>query len=62
MPCPPVTPRRKPKFIDATPGNIEEYPVYVAFRDYGYASDQVRENTPRAVVRVDGGNNITDWT
>eukprot|EP00972_Heterocapsa_arctica_P023175 3412896-Heterocapsa_arctica.AAC.1 len=61
MPCPPVVPRRKPKFIVPTRGDIEEYPVDVV-KNYGYAINQVREETPRAVVRVDGGNNITDWT
>eukprot|EP00972_Heterocapsa_arctica_P093475 13787680-Heterocapsa_arctica.AAC.1 len=29
MPCPPVTPRRKPRFTVATPWDIETYPVEV---------------------------------
>eukprot|EP00972_Heterocapsa_arctica_P036102 5312652-Heterocapsa_arctica.AAC.1 len=29
---------------------------------YGYDIDQVRDKPPWAVVRVDGGNNINDWT
>eukprot|EP00972_Heterocapsa_arctica_P074366 10974262-Heterocapsa_arctica.AAC.2 len=29
MPCPPVVPRRKPRFIVATPDDIEVYPVDV---------------------------------
>eukprot|EP00972_Heterocapsa_arctica_P075146 11087725-Heterocapsa_arctica.AAC.1 len=33
MPCPLVAPRRKPKFVEVTPGDIEEYPVDVVFRD-----------------------------
>eukprot|EP00972_Heterocapsa_arctica_P008484 1237261-Heterocapsa_arctica.AAC.1 len=60
MPCSPVTPRRKPKFIDATPWDIETYPVEV-FKKYGYAIDHDRDAPPKAVVRVDGGNNIVDW-
>eukprot|EP00972_Heterocapsa_arctica_P043156 6362802-Heterocapsa_arctica.AAC.1 len=62
MPCPPVVPRRKPKFVDVARGDIEEYPVDVVFRNNGYAIYQVRDKPPRTVVRVDGGNNITDWT
>eukprot|EP00972_Heterocapsa_arctica_P014698 2164595-Heterocapsa_arctica.AAC.1 len=34
MPCPPVALRRTPKFVDVTPGNIEEYPVDVVFRNH----------------------------
>eukprot|EP00972_Heterocapsa_arctica_P031346 4616602-Heterocapsa_arctica.AAC.1 len=56
-----VTPRRKPRFTVATPCDIEVYPVEV-FKKYGYASDYERDNPPKAVVRVDGGNNIEDWT
>eukprot|EP00972_Heterocapsa_arctica_P116207 16451920-Heterocapsa_arctica.AAC.1 len=62
MSCPPVVPRRKPRFVVATPDDVEVYPVDVVFRNYGYAIDQIRDKPPRAVVRVDGGNNITDWT
>eukprot|EP00972_Heterocapsa_arctica_P002953 435337-Heterocapsa_arctica.AAC.1 len=40
MPCPPVVPKQKPKFIVPTRGDIEEYPVYGVFNNYGYAIDQ----------------------
>eukprot|EP00972_Heterocapsa_arctica_P060065 8858738-Heterocapsa_arctica.AAC.1 len=40
MPCPPVVPTRKPKFIAPTRGDIEEYPVDMVFRSYGYAIDR----------------------
>eukprot|EP00972_Heterocapsa_arctica_P048558 7157051-Heterocapsa_arctica.AAC.1 len=62
MPCKPVVPRRKPRFVDVTPGDIELCPVDVVFRNYGYAIYQTRDKPPVAVVRVDGGNHITDWT
>eukprot|EP00972_Heterocapsa_arctica_P015368 2264718-Heterocapsa_arctica.AAC.1 len=61
MPCSPVTPRRKPRFTVAAPWDIEVYPVEV-FKKYGYAIDYERDKPPKAVVRVDGGNNIEDWT
>eukprot|EP00972_Heterocapsa_arctica_P032485 4785644-Heterocapsa_arctica.AAC.1 len=61
MPCQPVVPRRKHKFIVPTRGDIEEYPVDL-LNKHGYAIDHVRDKPPRAVVRVDGGNNIADWT
>eukprot|EP00972_Heterocapsa_arctica_P097091 14324213-Heterocapsa_arctica.AAC.1 len=61
MPCPQVTPRRKPRFTVATLWDIEVYPVEV-FKKYGYAIGHEREEPPKAVVRVDGGNNIEYWT
>eukprot|EP00972_Heterocapsa_arctica_P096711 14268868-Heterocapsa_arctica.AAC.1 len=62
MPCAPVVPRRKPQFVDVTPDDIEELPVDIEFRDYGYAISYTRKVMPKAVLRVDGGNHITDWT
>jgi len=59
MPCKPVTPRRKPKFIDVTPSDIETFPVAV-FKRYGYAIDLVKDELPKVVNRVDGGENIAD--
>eukprot|EP00972_Heterocapsa_arctica_P047687 7034817-Heterocapsa_arctica.AAC.1 len=54
MPCSPVVPRLKPRFVDVTPDDIEEFPVDVEFRDYGYAIKYARKAVPKAVVRVDG--------
>eukprot|EP00972_Heterocapsa_arctica_P065414 9655188-Heterocapsa_arctica.AAC.1 len=34
MPCSPVVPRRKPRLVEVTPDDIEEYPVDVEFKDY----------------------------
>eukprot|EP00972_Heterocapsa_arctica_P101695 14984437-Heterocapsa_arctica.AAC.1 len=61
MPVTPVPPRRKPRFTLATPFDIEVYPVAV-FKQYCYVNDQERVKAPKAVDRVDGGNNIDDWT
>eukprot|EP00972_Heterocapsa_arctica_P053643 7903826-Heterocapsa_arctica.AAC.1 len=62
MPCSPVVPRRKLRFVEVTPDDIEEYPVDAVFKDYGYAIEHIKKIAPRAVVRVDGGSNIIDWT
>eukprot|EP00972_Heterocapsa_arctica_P048164 7102606-Heterocapsa_arctica.AAC.1 len=60
MPCAPVTPRRKPKFIDVTPSDVETFPVAV-FKKYGYAIDKEKDELPKVVNRVDSGENIVDW-
>eukprot|EP00972_Heterocapsa_arctica_P061481 9067290-Heterocapsa_arctica.AAC.1 len=62
MPCSPVVPRWKPRFVEVTADDIEEYPVDVEFKDYGYAIQYTKKTVPRDVVRVDGGSNIIDWT
>eukprot|EP00972_Heterocapsa_arctica_P059275 8742012-Heterocapsa_arctica.AAC.1 len=54
MPCSPVVRRRKPRFVEVTPDDIEEYPGDVEFKDYGYAIKYTKKTVPRAVVRVDG--------